>query len=127
MQVIKHQGTDDIPSVWLDAENEIFRLSGRSKPEDVYSFYEPILIWVENYIQKPNNKTIIDFSLEYFNTSSSKMLLDLMVIFGKLIEEKKELLFRWHYPSDNPDIEEAGKDYEEILEIIPFEFISYTP
>jgi len=38
MNIIKIQGTDDIPTVVLDAENEIYQFSGRSLPEDVLIF-----------------------------------------------------------------------------------------
>ena len=49
MEVIKIVGTDDTPSVTLDVTNEIFEISGRSLPEDVAAFYEPILDWIERY------------------------------------------------------------------------------
>ena len=48
MEVIKIVGTDDTPSVTLDVANEIFEISGRSLPEDVAVFYEPILDWTNN-------------------------------------------------------------------------------
>ena len=44
METIKIMGTDDTPTVILDAENDIFEISGRSLPEDVTAFYDPILI-----------------------------------------------------------------------------------
>ena len=47
METIKILGTDDTPNVILDANNEIFEISGRSLPEDVSAFYEPILSWLD--------------------------------------------------------------------------------
>ena len=46
METIKIQGTEDTPKIILDAENEIMEISGRSLPEDVSSFYEPVLNWL---------------------------------------------------------------------------------
>ena len=43
MDVINIQGTDDTPSVVLDKDKGHFEISGRSLPEDVNMFYEPIL------------------------------------------------------------------------------------
>ena len=47
MEVIKIKGSDDTPNVILDAENGMMQISGRSLPEDVAAFYEPILDWFD--------------------------------------------------------------------------------
>ena len=79
MEVIKIVGTDDTPSVTLDVANEIFEISGRSLPEDVAVFYEPILDWIDRYSEEATGKTIFNFKLVYFNTASSKMILDILL------------------------------------------------
>ena len=79
MSVIKIQGTDDTPTVILDKENNIFEISGRSLPEDVVVFYKPILEWLDEYKNDPLDKTVFNFKLEYFNTASSKLLLDVLL------------------------------------------------
>ena len=56
MEVIKIKGTDDTPTVILDKENGIFEISGRSLPEDVTTFYEPILSWLDDYQEEANAK-----------------------------------------------------------------------
>lgn len=124
MEVIKIQGTDDVPTVILDAENDIFEISGRSMPEDVASFYAPILEWLEEYAEDPNEKTVFDFKLQYFNTASSKLLLDVLMQLEEMHEEGKDVLVRWYYPEDDEDMEEAGEEYADIVEV-PFEKISY--
>ena len=53
MRVIKIQGSDDTPKVILDADNNTFEISGRSLPEDVVAFYDPILEWLDEYAQNP--------------------------------------------------------------------------
>ncbi len=58
MEVIKIKGSDDTPNVILDAANGIFEISGRSLPEDVAAFYEPIIDWLDEYAESPNEKTI---------------------------------------------------------------------
>ncbi len=79
MRVIKIQGSDDTPKVILDADNNTFEISGRSLPEDVVAFYDPILEWLDEYAQNPLEKTVFNFKLEYFNTASSKLLLDVLL------------------------------------------------
>ena len=43
MTNINIKGTEDSPSVTIDFDNGIFEISGRSMPENVKSFYEPII------------------------------------------------------------------------------------
>lgn len=124
MEVIKIIGTDDTPSVTLDVANEIFEVSGRSLPEDVASFYEPILDWLDRYSEEATGKTVFNFKLVYFNTASSKMLLDILLKLEEMYESGKEVLVRWHFPEDDEDMEEAGEEYADIVEV-PFEQISY--
>ncbi len=127
MQVIRIEGTDDTPQVILDAnpDNPIMEISGRSLPEDVVSFYEPILEWLEEYSESPLEKTILNIKLEYFNTASSKLLLDILLKLEDMADDGKDVLVRWHFPDDDEDMEEAGEEYEDIVEV-PFEQVSYT-
>lgn len=125
MEVIKIIGTDDTPSVILDSKNEIFEVSGRSLPEDVAAFYEPILDWLTRYSESPNGKTVFNFKLVYFNTASSKLLLDILLKLEQIYEAGNDVLIRWHFPEDDEDMEEAGEEYADIVEV-PFEQVGYS-
>ena len=58
--------------------------------------------------------------LEYFNTSSSKCILD---VFKKLESlAGTEVSVKWYYEEDDEDMLEAGEDYEAIIDL-PFEMI----
>ena len=124
METIKIQGTEDTPKIILDAENEILEISGRSLPEDVSSFYEPVLNWLNDYAENPATKTVFNFKLTYFNTASSKLLLDILMKLEELHEKGNEVVIRWHYPEDDEDMAEAGEDYADIVDV-PFEQVSY--
>jgi hypothetical protein len=125
METIKILGTDDTPTVILDAENDIFEISGRSLPEDVTAFYDPILNWLDEYATSPNPKTTIIFKLVYFNTASSKLLLDILMKLEEMHEDGKEVLVKWYYPEDDEDMQEAGEEYADIVDV-PFEQVGYT-
>ncbi len=125
METIKIQGTEDTPKVILDKEKEIMEISGRSLPEDVASFYEPVLTWLEEYAQNPNKKTVFNFKLVYFNTASSKLLLDILMKLEEIHEAGHDVLIRWHFPEDDEDMEEAGEEYADIVDV-PFEQVSYS-
>jgi hypothetical protein len=124
METIKIQGTEDIPKIMLDAENDILEISGRSLPEDVSSFYEPVLNWLTEYAENPKKKTVFNFKLTYFNTASSKLLLDILMKLEEMHEKGNDVLIRWHYPEDDEDMAEAGEEYADIVDV-PFEQVSY--
>jgi hypothetical protein len=125
METIKIQGTEDTPKIILDAENEMMEISGRSLPEDVSAFYEPVLNWLNEYAENPNKKTIFNFKLTYFNTASSKLLLDILMKLEEMHENGNDVLIRWHYPEDDEDMEEAGEEYADIVDV-PFEQVGYS-
>jgi hypothetical protein len=125
MSVIKIQGTDDTPTVTLDKENNIFEISGRSLPEDVVVFYKPILEWLDDYKNDPLDKTVFNFKLEYFNTASSKLLLDVLLKLEDIHNDGHDVLVKWHYPDDDEDMEEAGEEYSDIVDV-PFEQVPYS-
>ncbi len=125
MDVINIQGTDDTPFVILDKASGQFEISGRSLPEDVNMFYEPILEWIDQYAEDPNDHTEFGFKLEYFNTASSKVILDILLKFEEIVESGKEVVVKWHYHEDEEDMLEAGEEYADIVDI-PFDYVLYT-
>ncbi|MCG8476383.1 MAG: DUF1987 domain-containing protein [Cytophagales bacterium] len=117
MEIIKLEGTEDTPRILLDQKNGIFEISGRSLPEDSAEFYQPILEWLRAYSESANDKTEFVFKLEYFNTASSKLILDILTA----LEEVENSSIVWCYHEDDEDMEEAGEEFSELVEI-PFEF-----
>ncbi|MBE6340841.1 MAG: DUF1987 domain-containing protein [Bacteroidales bacterium] len=124
MDVISIKGTDDTPSVTLDKDKGEFVFEGRSLPEDVGDFYQPILNWLDAYAQEPNDTTDVMFKLEYFNTASSKVILDILLKFEEINDAKGGVTIKWHYHEDEEDMKEAGEEYEDIVSE-PFEYIVY--
>ena len=124
MNPIIISATEDTPGIRLDAANDIFELSGRSLPEDVVKFYKPILDWLEEYAQSPNENTVFNFKLSYFNTASSKIILDILMKLEGIHNDGGNISIKWHYPSDDEDMMEAGEEYADIVDI-PIELVEY--
>ena len=125
MEILKIQSTEDNPQVILDRESNILEISGRSLPEDVNTFYEPMMSWIEEYAKAPLDVTVFNFKLTYFNTASSKIILDILTQFEEMIEEGHQVMVRWHYPEEDEDMMEAGEEYSEMVDV-PFEMVSYS-
>ncbi len=114
--------TEITPQVHLDKENSIFIIEGKSLPEDVKFFYAPIIEWFEEYIKDPNEETNITLDFEYFNTASSKMILIILSKLRDLIKMGKKVMVIWKYPQYDLELEEAGEEFSELLNI-PFSLI----
>jgi len=122
MEAFTIKGTYDCPEVTLDKENNLFEISGRSLPEDVVTFYEPIINWINEYREDPNPETIFDFKFIYFNTASSKVILDILTLLEEMIENEQKVSVRWYFAEYDEDMEEAGEEYAEMVDV-PFEIM----
>ena len=87
-------------------------------------FYEPILETISKHIQ--GDKVDVRIKMEYFNTSSSKCIYDILKEIKKLENKGKKVMVRWYYDEDDEDMYEAGEDYSDLLDL-PFKFIEYHP
>lgn len=125
METLLLQGTEDTPGVKLDYSAGEFVFSGRSLPEDVNTFYQPVFDWLNKFGEQPRPGSSFDFKLEYFNTASSKILLD---VFMKLEDIRSrhdcDLTIKWYFMEHDEDMLEAGEEYKELVEV-PFELIAY--
>lgn len=112
------------PEVTFDPEKGIFEISGRSIPENSVDFYQPLLAWLDDYLIQPNNTTRFTIKLEYFNTSSSKCLIDIFRKLESLYLQEQDVVIFWYYEEEDEDMKESGEDFKDILKV-PIEMVSY--
>jgi hypothetical protein len=123
MEAINVKRTGQIPKITLDKESNTFEFSGPSLPEDAIEFYEPILSWIDTYLENPNEKSDVVFKIDYYNTASSKMIFEILKKFGNLYLSGKDVEIHWYYPEDDEDMQEAGEDFSSVV-TAPFKLIS---
>jgi hypothetical protein len=109
------KATEDTPEIILDPENQVFKISGRSMPEDAFTFYSPVFNWLTEYVKTPNEKTEFICNLEYFNSSSAKKIVELFFILENIIE--KQVVVFWYYEEDDRLIETKGQELQILLKI----------
>ena len=117
MEALIIEGKDDTPYVLLDKTNNKFEFSGKSLPEDVVEFYKPILNWLDAFTESPNDSCEIVFKMDYFNTASSKLFLDIFEKFEAIKEKGSDIRIKWYYLEDDEDMEEAGEGYGDLVDI----------
>ncbi|MFP4525754.1 MAG: DUF1987 domain-containing protein [Bacteroidales bacterium] len=125
--------TNYTPGIDLDPNKQKFEFTGVSRPEDTYDFYEPILSWVENYVNnilekfeqnRVSNETfVIVFDFKYMNSSSSKYIFQILSNFKKLFNKRLNVTIFWYYDDLDDQILEDGEDFSEIINI-PFKFLT---
>ena len=118
-------GTPKTPTVRFDSKTGIFEIKGRSIPENSIDFYKPIIDWLDNYKDEPLPKTTVDVRLEYFNTSSSKCILEIFKKLEAIHKAQNEVGVNWYYEEDDEDMLEAGEDYESIIRV-PFNMMEIS-
>lgn len=117
------KGTHKTPEVDFKASSGVVSISGKSIPENPVKFYTTLSQFVDEYLQNPKPETVVKVNLEYFNTSTSKCLVDLFKQFQKITTlPGKTIIVKWYYEEDDEEILDSGKDYSEFV-AIPFQFI----
>lgn len=124
MEALDIRATNDTPKVLLDPENNIFEISGRSLPEDVVTFYQPVLDWLDEYKSEPLDSIEFVFKYVYFNTATSKLIQDILMRLEEIKQSGKQVQVMWFYEQDDEDMLDLGEEFSENVDI-PFEIIAY--
>jgi hypothetical protein len=107
------------PHILLDDSGNI-ELKGKSIPENSVEFYKPVFDWLDQYSANPKPSTKVLVELEYFNTSSSKCILDVFRKLESLHKSGKSAVsISWLYDEEDEDMMETGEDYQTIVKV-PF-------
>lgn len=122
MESLSIEGTAKTPTIKFDAELGVIEIKGRSIPENSIEFYKPLVDWLDKYGKMAKPLTKVNVQLEYFNTSSSKCILDVFKKLEGIHKSSNEVIINWYYEEDDEDMLEAGEDYESIIRV-PFKMI----
>lgn len=113
-----------IPTVNFDAVTGKCLISGESYLEDSVAFYEPLIKWLEQYMSEVGGVIEFEFKLTYFNTSSSKRILDVFRTLKDYENNKGKVVVNWYYEDDDTDILEEIEDFMIIsklhINVIPY-------
>ena len=128
MEKLFIERTECSPEVLLDSDNNVFQIIGESRPENVRKFYEPVFSWFQlfydtEYVLNNNKEIKLKISLEYFNSTSAKVLFDLFNYFKQQqLSYPIVISIVWEYDKEDVDMLEAGKEMEELSQI-KFEYL----
>ncbi|OFX21548.1 MAG: hypothetical protein A2041_02495 [Bacteroidetes bacterium GWA2_31_9b] len=128
MNTLKIEATSTTPEISFDVDNNTLTLFKVSKPENAFSFYEPLFEFIKIYesesIKSSDSKMlVIDFKYEYFNTATVKIIYDFLERLKKLVENGIEIKINWYYHPDDEDMLEDGQIMSDATGV-PFNFIA---
>ncbi len=98
------------PTIDFNADTGICQLSGESFLEDTAEFYYPVLEWLEDYINTVKGPIALIIKLTYFNTSSSRSILDMLYLLKDYKDAGGEVVVNWHFSEKDVDTEEEIDD-----------------
>lgn len=98
------QGSEKTPAIHFDFQKGILEIKGRSIIENPWGFYLPVTEWLEEYVKKNacRSSTII-FDLEYYNTTSSKSILDMIRVLEQLPSQGHSVYCKWYQEGEEVD------------------------
>ena len=123
MKPLVLEQTDRLPGIYFDKAAGKFEIKGTSFPEDSRVFYGPVFDWLEKYEQDSNDFTLFTFKMDYFNSSSSLMILEILHSLDRIFQAGKKVKVYWFYLSIDIDMLDAGKEYADMVSV-PFTFES---
>ena len=132
MNALIIEPSDFSPKIILDPTKNIFEFAGESRPENTSKFYTPILQWLEQYQSVlywekdkfgQGGQRVFEFKLDYFNSTSAKFIMDILIQLDKMAQEGYNIKARWHYDKRDEDMKESGEEFSKLLKKLPIEFI----
>ncbi|WP_109830883.1 DUF1987 domain-containing protein [Reichenbachiella versicolor] len=103
------------PLIYFDTVRGLLELRGKSSPENAIQFYNSLFNELERFGAQSKQNLVANFKLEYFNTSSSKCIFDILKKVNQVRLNGRRIAINWYYEEDDEDMLEAGEDYADLL------------
>ena len=124
METLGIIATKSSPEINFNAQSNTLSIAGESYPENTAQFYEPVFEWLEAYLNQLNEQPVIfNMELIYFNSSSSKVLMDIFDILEEASDDGKNITLNWIYDEENDAALEYGEEFAEDVETLTFNLV----
>jgi len=121
----------DVPKVNFNAETGLCEIEGESYLEKTAEFYDGLMVWMDQYMNESKGAITFNFKLTYFNTSSSKRILHIMLKLREYEDKGGNVTANWQYNPNDIEMEEAVEDFISIakleINLIPDTELKFNP
>ncbi len=104
------------PEINFNFQSGVLFISGESYPENSKEFYAEVFAWLKSFIEL-KRKLNFNIKFTYFNTSSSKIILDIIRLLNEYCINDGDVVLNWHYEEDDEDIYESGTEFTDGLKL----------
>jgi predicted ATP-grasp superfamily ATP-dependent carboligase len=121
---LEKEKTKTSPYVLIDEDKCYMKLEGKSYLENITEFFKDINEWLENYLSSDCSELTFDCAMEYFNSSTTKIIYNLLRRMDRAAGEGANIVVNWIAAEDDEMIIECGEDFEEEMEHLTFNIVT---
>ncbi len=126
METLNIGPTRHTPAIVYEPDARRLRFEGESYPENAAQFYEPIFAWLQKRLQDQPSPLSVDVTMNYFNSSSSKALLDIFDMLDQAAGKGMDITVNWRFHEDNDIGEEYGEEFSEDMQHLTFNLVRFS-
>jgi hypothetical protein len=120
---LEKERTTSTPYILIDEEKGYMKFEGRSFHENVVEFFSDVNNWLDVYLEKDFGAFTFDFEMNYFNSSTSKLLHNMLTKMDRHASDTKKVIVNWITTEDNDIIIECGEDFQDDFSRLEFNLI----
>jgi hypothetical protein len=113
MNDLQIERTSVTPKVHFRVETGVMTITGDSYPENAFDFFEPIITWINRFIEERTDPVRLDVTLSYLNTSSIKCLVDILDTLEEAHKSGRGVRIYWFYEPENDRALEMAEEFKE--------------
>lgn len=126
MYKLEREKTSSTPFILIEEEKGYMRFQGESFHENVTEFYEEITEWLLPFLKTDFETFTFDCELKYFNSSTAKLLLNILLSMDEASADGKDVTVNWITTEDNEINIECGEDFSEEVENLKFNIVIHA-
>lgn len=120
---LEKEKTGSTPYIFIDEAQGVMRFVGESFHENVLEFYHDVVEWLQGYLARGFETFTFDCELKYFNSSTAKLLLNLLLLLDEAAEQGRDVTVNWITTSDNEMGIESGEDFSDEVGHLTFNLV----
>lgn len=105
------KGTFFTPNIQFSATSGICEINGESYLENTFAFYEPLMNWLKEFNSTVQKPITLNIGLTYFNTASSRSLLDILLLLKEYKDNGSEVSVNWSVQAWDEDMQQEIEDF----------------
>ena len=111
------------PYLLIDEANNRMLIKGESYHENVIEFFADVNEWLDERFVDACDEFTFDCELTYFNSSTAKLLMDILLLLDEYAADGKEITVNWYADEGNDIVIECGEDFKEEMESLTFNIV----